>query len=110
MADDANGVRGGSPDWKLLTVTFGGTVSLIKGLTKDECDQMVAKLPTPQSMRFSISQDGYMYPWPTEAELKAMITSSGGGGGGGGGSRGSGAVYYPQKVPDGWIRVMECFQ
>ena len=91
MADEAN--------WHLMTVTYGGTVSLIKGLTKAECDTMVAKLPTPQSMRVSVSQDGFVHPWPTEEQLKA-----------GGSGGGSGGVYYATKVPDGWIRTVECFQ
>jgi len=31
--------------WHLLTISNGGTVSLIKGLTKRECDEAVKRIP-----------------------------------------------------------------
>jgi hypothetical protein len=33
-------------DWHLLTVTYGGTVSLINDLTKSECEKIASKIPT----------------------------------------------------------------
>jgi hypothetical protein len=33
--------------WHLLTKSQGGTVSLVKGLTKDECEKMKCDVTTP---------------------------------------------------------------